>query len=359
MLKIILGLTGVDRDINDFLDLNRAAIHLDVSNRNLRPSSARPILKALQHQNCLSQLNMSSNFLQDEGVRYLSQTLITLRQLAILDLSGNAITEGGLEHLCSTLIKSSLPTDLKCLKLNFNPIKSISLSYLSELCRCKSITSLSLTSCELVNVDAMEMLNTIKELEISYNHLSHNGLKTILRKLNPTIIERINLERCTEQTNVGESIVEFITSGCYTSLKELNLSGLKLNENEILDILRSLERCANLRYLDLSFQKELTFLSFKYLLLHMNNRNLNINLMGCRNLQKVSNMFNVCRNHIDFTCHPCQVQLSMPKRTAEVNQRNDFIAKMRDVWNEITDTRGMVHVERKSLKLFVENNNQE
>lgn len=357
--------------MNDFLDLNRAAINLDLSNQNLRPSTVRPILKALQHQTCLSQLNLSSNFIQDEGLKYLSQTLITLKQLTILDLSGNAISESGLEHLCSVLIKSHLPTEIKCLKLNFNPIKSISLNILSELCRIKSITSLSLTSCELVEYSnttttiaanvSMEMLNTLKELEISYNHLSHAGLREILRKLNPTIVERVNLERCTDEMNVGENIVEFITSGCYTSLRELNLSGLKFNENEILDILRSLERCENLRYLDLSHQKELTFVSFKYLLLLMNNRkNLIINLMACQNLQKISNMFSICRSHNDFSSstssssHPCQVQLSLPKRTM-INQRNEFVAKMRDMWSEITDSRGTIQIERNSLKLFVEN----
>lgn len=355
--------------MNDYLDLNRAAITLDLSNQNLRPSTIRPILKALQHQNCLSQLNLSCNFIQDEGIKYLSQTLITLKHLTFLDLSGNAVTEVGLEHLCSVLTRSAYPQEIKSLKLNFNPIKSISLNNLIELCRCKVITSLSLVSCELMDISSsnMEKLNSLKELDISYNHLSFGGFREMLRKLNPMVIERINLERCMastaaeEMSVVGETIVEFITSGCYTSLRELNLSGLKLNENEILNILRSLERCDSMRYLDLSYLKDLTFVSFKYLLFHMNNRNLNINLIGCRNLQKISDMFSVNLNHNDILHYPCRVQLSLPKKSSiinsvsELNLRNEFIAKMRDIWNEITDTRGIVHIEGNSLKLFVEN----
>jgi Ran GTPase-activating protein (RanGAP) involved in mRNA processing and transport len=337
--------------MSELLDLNRTAINLDLSNQNLRASACRPILKALQHQSCLLHLDLSSNFIQDEGIKYLSQTIITLRHLQTLDLSGNSLTESGVEHLSNILRKNSFPAKIKCLKLSFNPIRSISLSHISELCRIKSIASLSLTSCELEDAGAMETLCTVNDLEIGYNHLSLKGFKDILRKLNPTIVERINLERCTNVALVGENIVEFLTSGCYSSLRELNLSGLKLNEIEILDILRCLERCENLRLLDLSYQKELTFLSLKYLLFNMNNRNLNINLLGCQSLSTVSNVFNIYRSHDDLSYHPCQLQLSLPHRNAEI-QRNEFIEKIRDIWDNVTNSRGMVEVGNKSMRLF-------
>jgi Ran GTPase-activating protein (RanGAP) involved in mRNA processing and transport len=338
--------------MSELLDLNRTAINLDLSNQNLRASCCRPILKALHHQSCLLHLDLSSNFIQDEGIKYLSQTLITLRHLTTLDVSGNGITEGGVEHLSNILRKNPFPVEIKSLKLNFNSIRTISLSHISELCRSKSIASLSLTACELEDAGAMETLCSVKDLEIGYNHLSLKGFKDILRKLNPTIVERINLERCTDVTHIGESIVEFITSGCYTSLRELNLSGLKLNEIEILDILRCLERCENLSYLDLSYQRELTFLSLKYLLFNMNNRNLSINLKGCQSLYVASDVFNMCHNQSDdLSCHPCQVQLSLPHRNAEI-QRNEFIEKIRDIWDNVTHSRGIVEIGNKSLRLF-------
>jgi hypothetical protein len=331
------------------LDLGRATINsLDFSNQNLRPSAIRPILKALQHQNSLLQLDLSSNFIQDEGSKYLSQTLITLRQLTFLDLSGNGITESGIEMFCSVLVKSNLPTEIKSLKLNFNPIKS--LNCVSELCSNKSISSLSLAACELSEVEGIEPLGSVKELDISYNQLSHTALKEILAKLNPTTVEQVNLERCSEDSNMGFLIVDFIMSSS-SSLRELNLSGLRLSENEILDILRSLEECKNLRNLDMSYQKELSFISLKYIFLNLSNKNLQVNLKGCKNLRNFANLFGLCSESPTYP--PSQVLLSIPQATSE-RERNDYIGKMRDLWNELTAARGITQVERNTLRLNIE-----
>lgn len=270
--------------------------------------------------------------------------LITLRQLTHLDLSGNGLTENGIEHLCNVLAKSNLPTDIKCLKLNFNPIKS--LSCVSELCRNKSISSLSMVACELSHGEGIE-LNSVKELDLSYNRFTHTGVKEILSKLNPTI-ESVNLERCSEDTNLGECLIEFITSSS-GSLRELNLSGLRLSENEILAILRSLESCKNLRNLDMSHQKELSFVSLKYILFNLNNKSLQVNLKGCKNLRNVNNFIG---NHSE-PCLPTQILLSIPRGTTE-RERNDYIGRMRDLWTELTAARGITQVEKNALRLIIE-----
>ncbi|KAG5684679.1 hypothetical protein PVAND_013896 [Polypedilum vanderplanki] len=346
---------GVDREINDLLELNRVAISIDLSNQNLRPMIARPIFKALQHQNCLVHLDISSNFLQDEGVKYLSQTLITLKRLTYLDLSGNAISERGFEHFCGTLLKSTNPTEIKCLKLSYNPIMSNSLRHLSELCRNKSITSVNLTSCELVNGNDMVILNNVKEFNISYNHFSLNGLRDVFRNLNATIIESLNLERCSMESNLGATIVSFITSGCSIALRELNLSALKFNENEILDILRSLHQCSNLINLNLSYQHELTFLSMKYLLFNMNNKNLRVNLIGCRKLHNTSDIINIhTDNTLQLQAHPCHIQLSIPKTMTE-SVRSEYITKIRELWSNVSDNKGNIQSSRHILYLFSDN----
>lgn len=333
------------------MDVNRAGINIDLSNLNLQPSNVRPILKALQHQNCLAHLDLSCNFIRDEGIKYLSQTLITLKHLKLLDLSGNAISESGVEYLCSMLAKSSSPVEIKSFKINFNPIKSTSLKHLSELCRTKSITTLSLVSCELVSETEMEILN-IKEFDISYNNFNIIGLRSILGRLCPTIIEKLHLERCTIELNIGETIVEFITSGCYNTLKDVNLSGLKLNENEILDILRCLQRCENLQHLNLSHQRDLTFLTFKYILYSMNNKRLKVNLIGCHNLYNLSSIFNINQN-IDepSQLYPCHVQLSV-KNTSNEADKNVYVSRMREIWMNITGNRGNFHYEKNILNLM-------
>lgn len=260
----------------------------------------------------------------------------------------------GVEHLCNALIKSTLPAEIKSLKLNFNPIKT--LNYVAELCRNKSVSSLSLVGCELTTVKD-SMLNSLRELDVSFNHLTHSAVKEILFKLNPAIIERVNLERCSEDASMGETIVNFIVSSS-ASLKELNLSGLNFKENEILDILRSLEGCKNLRNLDLSYQKELSFISLKYILFNICNQSLVVNLKGCRNLQNVANLFShqQCLQSSEAapTHLPCQVLLSIPQATFE-RERNDYIGKMRDLWNGVTAARGITQIERNTLRLNIEN----
>lgn len=331
--------------------MNRVAISIDLSNQNLRPTTARPVFKALQHQNCLTELDISSNFLQDEGVKYLSQTLITLRRLAILDLSGNAISETGVEHFCSTLLKSSNPIEIECLKLNFNPIKSSSLRHLSELCRNKAIKSLHFSSCELANGSGIELLSNVKEFNISYNHFTVNGLRDVFRNVNATMIESLNLERCSSDSNLGETIVNFIISGC-TLLRELNLSALKLNENEIIDILRVLQRCENLTKLNLSHQHQLTALSLKYLLFNMNIKSLRVNLIGCRNLHNISDIINIhTDNSHQLQAHPCHIQMSIPKAMKET-ARSEYVTKIRDFWSSISDNRGNVQCEKNILHLL-------
>lgn len=332
------------------MDLGSTAIFLDLSNQNFRPSNIRPVLKALQHQNCLSQLDLSSNFIQDEGTKYFSQTLITLRQLTVLDLSGNAITEKGIQSLSSILSKSTLPMEIKCLKLNFNPIKSM--KCVSELCRNKSISSLSLVACEIA-AENIDTLSSVRDLDISYNHLSHSHVKEILGKLNPTVVERINLERCSEDTNMGDILVDFInlSSG---SLTALNLSAIRLSENEILNILRSLERCKNLQNLDLSCQRELSFISLKYLLFNIDNKDLQVNLKGCRNLQNSVNLFSHQQHSSQSPALlPSQILLSIPRKCSE-QDRDIFISNMRDLWNSVSAARGQMQIEGNTMKLSIE-----
>lgn len=338
--------------MNELLEINCEAIHLDLSNQNLRSSSARPILKALQHQSFLLQLDLSDNFLQNDGIKFLSQTLVTLKQLQSLDVSGNMMTESGFEYFCNALTKSHNPSEIRQLKLSFNPIGSNSLRMIGRLCQTKNITSLSMTSCDLTDLGGLDQLLSLQRLDISYNHLTSDGFKGFLRKLNPGIIEALNFERCSAAPDVGESLVQFINSGCYGTLKEINLSGLNLNENEILDILRTVEKCEQLNSLDLSNQQQLTFLSFKFLLFSMDSKCLErVKLIDCKNLRDSSHLFNP--PHVDIQRRTClkNIQLSLPRALTE-SATKDFIEKMKELWDNATARQGKLEQETKILRLI-------
>lgn len=343
----------MDQDINELLENNRAAVHLDLSNQNLLPSFVQPIFKAIQHQSCLLELDVSSNFIQDEGIKYLSQTLITLKQLHLLNVSGNMVTENGVEHLCNVLARSQTPIEIKRLELSFNPIQSSSLKFVSTMCRCKNIISLSLTSCELTEVNRLEQLTTVKCLDISYNHLTSEGFKGFLNKLNPSIIETLNLERCSSVPSLGNTIVQFVSSGCYASLREINFSGLNFTENEILDILRSVEKCQQLKAIDLSHQKNLTFMTLKYILFNMESQCIEeVKLIGCKSLQNPSHMFNYQNIDEQRVNLLRSVELSVPK-VSELSTREGFIEKMRDLWDAVSGYRGQVVQDKNILRLIL------
>lgn len=339
----------MDHELNELLDVNRSAICLDLSNQNLCSMTVRPVLKALQHQSCLLQLNLSDNFIQNEGIKFLTQTLVTLKQLQSLSVCGNLVTETGVELLCNNLTKSQFPSEIKQMKLSYNPIKSSSLKHVSILCQIKSVESLSLASCELTDAIRLDQLATVKSLDLSYNHLTGDGFRQFLRKLNPGIIENLNLERCSVAAGLGESIVQFISSGCCASLKEINLAGMNFTENEVLDILRSLEKCEQLKHLDFSYQRQLTFLSVKYILLNMESRCLErVKLIGCQSLQSPLSLFNL--QNIDETrrSYLKNVQFTLPRSDA----KTEFVDKMKEMWNIVSGFRGRINHDKNVLHLL-------
>lgn len=350
-----VSFTAVDRDLCELLEVNRLAVHLDLSNQNLCPSIARPVLKALHHQSCLAELDLSSNFIQDEGVKVFAKTAMTLEQLQLLDLSGNMLTDVGVDYLCNVLNKSLEKSHLTTLKINFNPIKSTSLKSISCLCNRNNIVSLSLSSCELTDACKLEQLNSVKCLDVSYNHLTTEGFNGFLKKLNPNVIETLNLERCSSEAGLGDSLVRFISTSVCSSLQEMNLTALCFNENEILDLLRNLEKCERLKLLDLSHQKELTFLTLKYLLFTIECQSLHrVKLIGCKRLQYTANMFSL--QNLDGHRVSClrNVQLSLPKGSSE---REDFVERMKELWDVASKHCGKVDLDKNTL-LFLNNDNE-
>lgn len=323
-----------------------------MSNQNLRPSTVQPIFKALQHQSSLLKLDLSCNYIQNEGIKFLSQTLVTLKHLDLLDVSSNMVTARGIEQLYNALGKASNPIEIKRLQLSFNPIQSQSLKFVSALCQHNNIESLSLTSCDLTDANRLEQLSTVKCLDISYNHLTSEGFRGFLGKMNPGITETLNLERCTSEPSLGDSLVQFIRSGCYASLKEINLAGLNFSENEILDVLGSTEKCEQLKIIDLSHHKQLTFLSLRYLFFSMESRTLeHVKLIGCKNLQNPLNMFNYPNIDGQRVNLLRSVELSVPKASTEFSTREGFIEKMKDFWDAVSGYRGKVENDENILRL--------
>lgn len=120
-MRLILA---VDPLISELLDINRASPMIDLSNQNLNASMIRPVFRALQHQN-ISILNLSNNFIQNDGMKYLAQALPSIKQIKSLNLSGNLLTDKGIEYLANAVEKQNCLLELVELKLDCNPLKSL------------------------------------------------------------------------------------------------------------------------------------------------------------------------------------------------------------------------------------------
>lgn len=326
---------------------------LSLSNQNLNSSSVRPIMKAIQHQSALTELNLANNFIQDDGVKFLASSLATLKVLNFLSISGNMVTERGIEFLTHTLSKCQLPSEIKCLNLSFNPLRSSSLKFISDLCRLKNISRLEMASCDLSSAEHAS-LSSVRHLNISYNHFSSHALRSLLKKLNSTIVESLNLEKCSQETELGVTIVEFMEAGSFVNLGEINLCGLEFDENEILDILRCLEKCENLKSVNLSNQSQITFLSVKYLLFSSDSHSLEkVVLLNCRHLRNASNLSSL---QLSFSSENQKIrnnlrhiQLSLPK---EIPSRREFVDTLKHLWMSLCGGRERIEEHKSTLSLL-------
>lgn len=344
--------TAVDGFMNELLSNNRNSLSISLANLNLNASNVRPIMKSLQHQSVLSEFNLSNNFIQNEGIKFLSQTLATLKCLNSLDISGNSVTEIGVEYLTNTLTKSQLPSEIRQLNMSFNPLKNASLKFISDICRLKYVNSLSIASCDLSAAENLNEMSTLKYLDISYNHFNPKSLQKLLQKLKSSNVESLILERCSNEFELGEVIVEFIDSGSYLSLVELNLSGLELNENEILDILRCIDKCERLKIMNLSNIKSITFLSLKYLLFSLECETLErVHLLNCRQLRDVTNLNCLQLTNNGIQSRPMSlrhIQLSLPR---EPSIRRDFVDKMKELWTVLCGGHDKIEENKTTLLL--------
>jgi Ran GTPase-activating protein (RanGAP) involved in mRNA processing and transport len=327
---------------------------MNFSNLNLSSTNVRPIMKSLQHQSILSEINLTNNLIQNDGIKFLAQTLSTLKCLNSLNISGNMITEVGVEFLTNILSKSQFPSEIKALNLSFNPIKSNSLRFISEICKMKNVQVLEMVSCDLSTVDYINDMKTVKHVNLSYNHFTSSSLSKFFNKLNASNIEKLNLEQCSNEFQLGEVICDFIQSGSYLSLIELNLCGLELNENEILDIFRCIDKCQKLKVINLSKMKRLTFLSVKYLLYSLDCVTLEkIVLLNCPLLRNVTNLdslkpSNNVTTHRNLNRNLKQIQLSLPR---DMSIKTEFVDSLKEFWGFLCE--GHDKIEETKTILFL------
>ncbi|XP_037077219.1 tonsoku-like protein [Pollicipes pollicipes] len=173
------------------LALCQGSGRLDLADVRLTPARLRPVLRATQRYNCITQLDLAGNPLGDEGVQELSSALPHLTGLDTLDLTCVKMTSAGLGHVAAAVGEAAALQACKTLRLGYNLLAdSSSGAHLATLLAgLTRLTCLDLTSCQLTehhlsaHQDTLALAlagSSLSELRLSHNAVSPAGGELLL-----------------------------------------------------------------------------------------------------------------------------------------------------------------------------------
>lgn len=266
---------GVDVKIKLLLERSQNTQNLELSGLWLRETQTEPVFKALLHQARLTILDLSCNFIGNEGCQQLAKALPTLLQLKTLRLKCNAISNQGLEALLCGQAMEKLE-HLEELQLSQNPLGDASLRTLHRYCESaagRALTTLHLSQCELTELQDFDLAYTqLSSFDISFNQLTQQSVRRLTDQLNSCRLEHLNLSYMRwpldEQSGfaLGERLVMLLESGTSERFVRLEIAGCGLNDAHIYKITQHLAKAKQLEWLDISDNERLSGLALGYVL---------------------------------------------------------------------------------------------
>lgn len=272
-----MSFLDINTDVQDILQRAQISNAICLTDFWLTPVQTEPIFKAILHQSNLRILDLSNNFIQNDGCRQLAKSLPTLKQLKSLNLRGNFITTDGLESLlfCPGIEKLS---DIEELVLSQNPLGNSSLRMLDKFCNGpsgKSIQKLHLSQCNLTQLyDYDFAFYQLTDFDISFNQLSDDSIRKLLTKLNSCRLQILNLSYIRMEqseddrfnTVLTDKLSEFFESGTCEKFKRIELAGCHLSDVNIYKIVQCLNRANDLELLNISNNVRLSSSSLHFIL---------------------------------------------------------------------------------------------
>ncbi|XP_017861360.1 PREDICTED: tonsoku-like protein isoform X1 [Drosophila arizonae] len=266
---------AVDDKIKVRLERSQSTLTLELSSLWLRDVQTEPLFKALLHQARLTLLDLSFNFIGNEGCQQLAKALPTLLQLKTLRLKCNGISNLGLEALlCGTDIENL--ENLEELQLSQNPLGNASLRTLHKFCASRAgraLTTLNLSQCELTELQDFDLAYTqLTSFDISFNQLSQQSVRRLTEKLNSCRLEHLNMSYVRwpldEQSGfaLGERLVSLLESGTSERFVRLELAGCGLIDAHIYKMTQQLAKAQQLEWLDISDNERLSGAALGYVL---------------------------------------------------------------------------------------------
>lgn len=345
-----------DPFIKAHIELIASTQSLSIHDQMLSPKHSRPLFKALHFQTNITKIDLTNSFIEDEGLKYLSQALPTMKQITYLNLTGNLITATGIKHFSSAFDiehTNALP-ELNTLILNENPLQNQSLSALEKICsNLSQLSTLHLASTELTDLQHFDLrFSHLLDIDLSLNNFSSNGFLEAIDKLNSCKLKKLKLSYCgnllnhqnTTERNLIDVLTKVLDAGSCSNLEEVYLCGLNLNDVDCWQIVQSLKRSKVLQILSLRENPLLTKVTWKLLLENLTIRE--IYLEGCTILltdlnrqdeEALAKVTQCCAN----------IKISLNEESTDGTQF-DIVKR---IWNSITHYAGKIFQQGRNIWL--------
>lgn len=287
--------SDADPYLKQCIELVASTQALKITDQFLSSKYSRSLFKACHFQSNLTTIDLSNSFIEDDGLKFLSQAIATMNQLIHLNLSGNLITANGIKHLTTmfdTQTPESILPEFTTLILSYNPLQNQSLQSLEKFCsHLNQLAVLELASTELSDFQNIDLkFSQLTHLDLSFNNFTANGIVKCIEKLNACKLKRLNLSFCGDFDTYSvygskqfiETLEKMLNAGNCGSLEELHLCNLDLNDTDCWQITQSIKRSKVLKIFSLRQNCQLTKVTWKLLLGNLTVQNLK--LEGCRAL---------------------------------------------------------------------------
>lgn len=365
-----------DEYIKSSLELIQATHQLTLTDQPpLRIELSRPLCRAIHHQTNIDTIDLSRIGLEDDGFRHLVDALATIRPHT-LKLSGNHITGTGLAYLCQQLKLPPTPTaitttattgnflvQLQELDLSYNPL-TLSLSSDADqlstiLQHCPELRRLSLASTGLRQLDGQGRLIGLTHLDVGHNAFTVATLRKMLLQLNACKVSELRLAFSVERAASADSaslakhLADFLQTGTLDALRILDISGWRLDDSDVYEVVQSLRRAQRLEALYAMSNQRLGAIGFGQMVRMLRGVG-RLYLDGCRGV--VRHLASENRGQQSTAAESACSWIRLPSRYADDIDCDTAAAVLGEFWTHLHGDRAIVSRNKTSIVLEMQPN---